>query len=292
MKLTDLLDRPIAYQRCFVPIAGTVSGAVFLSQLLYWSSRSTITGGWIYKTRKEWQEETGLTRYEQESVRRVLRGKGILFEKKFGVPCKVYFRLDDGVLRNYLHELPSQLVTSVDQLGTSNQPVGGKRPTGLLETSQLDGSKTTNQLAAEQPTNTETTQRVQQRGGKDSPGEDTGKGWTKEQPVPEGLTPLQYAIGVLECCSIPASFQTKQATANAIRLWAKELDIGEHLVASRMQERIEAAKRNGDIVNQFWFEERRYTSDKAAVKGRADGSAIATSEWLARKLGGVNGGNA
>ncbi len=38
--LGDLLDRPIAFYRVFVMITGSVTGALMLSQAVYWSKRT------------------------------------------------------------------------------------------------------------------------------------------------------------------------------------------------------------------------------------------------------------
>lgn len=53
-----LLQRPIAFHRVFVPLGG-VTGAVLLSQMLYWSDKGE--SEWIYKTQADWYAETGLT---------------------------------------------------------------------------------------------------------------------------------------------------------------------------------------------------------------------------------------
>jgi hypothetical protein len=94
MNVLSLFDRPIAYHRCFVTITGSVTASVMLSQAFYWSKRTTIAGGWFWKTQEQWNDETGLSRYEQESARKNLRDLGIFEEKKKGIPAKLYFRLD------------------------------------------------------------------------------------------------------------------------------------------------------------------------------------------------------
>ena len=71
--LLEILDRPISYHRCFAQITGSVAAGVMLSQLIYWSKRTSDPEKWFYKTQKEWQEETGLTRTEQENARKKLR---------------------------------------------------------------------------------------------------------------------------------------------------------------------------------------------------------------------------
>lgn len=123
MKLTELLDRPIAYHRCFVPLVGA-TGAIFLSQTLYWSNRTSDTGGWFYKTQAEWEDETGLTRFEQETIRKKLRECGILEEKLSGLPAKLYFRLSE-------ERLSSMLESSIQGCGKVANKYAGKPHTIL-----------------------------------------------------------------------------------------------------------------------------------------------------------------
>lgn len=92
MQIIDFMDRPIAFHRAFVPFAG-VTGALFLSQALYWTKRTSDPDGWFYKTASDWEQETGLTRREQETVRKRLISLGILKEQKRGIPCKLYYRI-------------------------------------------------------------------------------------------------------------------------------------------------------------------------------------------------------
>src|ERR1035437_7564108 len=124
--LEELLDRPIAYHRIFVPIAG-VAGAIMLSQALYWSKRTTNADGWFWKTREEWEDETGLGRSSQELARQKLVESGVMEERLWGVPAKLHFRVNFKTLSSLLE---------------SDQPVGGKAA---------------NLIAGKQPTNTETT---------------------------------------------------------------------------------------------------------------------------------------
>lgn len=82
--IAHLLDRPIAYQRAFVDLGAGITGAVFLSQAVYWSKRTDDDDGWFWKTQEEWAEETGLSRAEQEGARGKLRQIGILVERRRG----------------------------------------------------------------------------------------------------------------------------------------------------------------------------------------------------------------
>jgi hypothetical protein len=70
-------SRVVAYHPSFAAIAGGVTAGLFLAQLFYWHDKGSDPDGWIYKTQAEWEEETGLSRWEQETARRRLRERGL-----------------------------------------------------------------------------------------------------------------------------------------------------------------------------------------------------------------------
>lgn len=146
MKLQDLLDRPIAYHRIFVPFAG-VSGAVFLSQALYWTKRIPRESEWFYKTREDWQEETGLGRRAQEEARNTLKELGILEEKLTGIPARLFFKINfdvlESVLKMYQQGGTEELASKQPQIARTNKLVQAKQPQ--------------NEANLAVPTNTETT---------------------------------------------------------------------------------------------------------------------------------------
>lgn len=125
MDLTGLLDRPIAFHRVFVTLTGSVAAALMLSQAIYWSLRTKDPNGWFYKTQEEWEEETGLTRREQETARKQLRGTGFWQEDRRDVPAKLFFRIDKTVL--------SRLLANLN---------GGKSQTSMAENANLESTKT------------------------------------------------------------------------------------------------------------------------------------------------------
>jgi hypothetical protein len=86
--------RVVAYHPSFAAIGGGVIAGLFLAQLFYWHDRGSDPDGWIYKTQAEWEEETGLSRWEQETARRRLQERGLLEEKLAGLPARLYYRLD------------------------------------------------------------------------------------------------------------------------------------------------------------------------------------------------------
>jgi hypothetical protein len=103
-RLLDLLDRPIAFQRPFVDLTGSITAALMLSQALYWSRRTKDPSGWFYKSQAEWHEETGLTRREQELARKRLRQLPFWQEQLRGIPATLHFRLDAQALEDVLLE--------------------------------------------------------------------------------------------------------------------------------------------------------------------------------------------
>ena len=56
--------------------------------------------GWFIRSQEQWTQETGLSRWEQETARRALRRSGLLEERRVGMPAKLWFRVrPDAVWR-------------------------------------------------------------------------------------------------------------------------------------------------------------------------------------------------
>ena len=137
--IIDLLDRPIAYHRCFVTLTGSVTAAVLLSQAVYWSRRTGEGNeGWFWKMSSDWEEETGLSRREQDTARGILRGLGFWEEEKRGIPPRLWFRLNLEQLEQLLISEKTSLAESA-KLDRRKAPnwTGGKRQTGQAESAKL-----------------------------------------------------------------------------------------------------------------------------------------------------------
>lgn len=145
--MSDLLDRPIAFHRVFVRLTGSVTAAVMLSQALYWSKRTKgDSEGWFWKTREEWEAETGLTRREQETARRALRMASAPVcafwqEEERGMPSRLWYKVDSALLLEAL----SLLESPASQLG-------GNVPTSRAESAQQEGTNRTDKKGANVPT--------------------------------------------------------------------------------------------------------------------------------------------
>ena len=158
-QLVRLLDRPIAFHRCFVDPTGSITAALMLSQALYWQQRTKDPDGWWYKTREEWREETGMSRWEQEEARKRLRRVGVLQEERRGIPARLWYRVDEGQLWALLTKTdpPTEPDAGPEGLDPAANQMEGKPPTGRLEASPPDGGKTANWSVSPPPTITETT---------------------------------------------------------------------------------------------------------------------------------------
>ena len=90
----ELLKRPVAYQPVLAKAFGCVKLGIFWSQLYYWSDKTKDKDGWIYKTKDQIYDETGLTRKNQETARALGKQLGILEEKRTGRPAKMHYKIN------------------------------------------------------------------------------------------------------------------------------------------------------------------------------------------------------
>lgn len=107
MKVSDFIEqagRPIAYYPEFAKALKSVNATIFLCQLLYWKGKGKKKDGWIYKSQREMEEETALTRREQLTARRILKTTGILKEKLAGVPATIHYRIDTDKLNEIVED--------------------------------------------------------------------------------------------------------------------------------------------------------------------------------------------
>lgn len=152
MKLEKLFDRPIAFHRVFVGLGVGVTGALLLSQSIYWSRRCADEGGWFFKNASEWEEETGLTRREQETARKRLKAEGLIYEELRSVPATLHFRVDfDAIVKAI------QLAECANLDSTKAQKqFQQKRQTSLAKSAKPVRTKRENKSVVNEQTNTKT----------------------------------------------------------------------------------------------------------------------------------------
>lgn len=102
--LRILGSRSISFNPDLAKLVGDVGGGLFLSQLLYWSSRGR-DPEWFYKTIDELEEETLLSRTQQLRAQKKCVALGILDVKLRGLPRKRHFRVNIETLVSLLEEI-------------------------------------------------------------------------------------------------------------------------------------------------------------------------------------------
>jgi hypothetical protein len=118
MKYSDLLfdaGRPVAYLPGLVKHLGSINATIFFAQLFYWTDKEHSALG-IYKTADEFQEETGMTPYEQTNARKMLVSKGVLIETHRRLEHRIYYKLNLERLNEIVEESLKQdhLANSTD----------------------------------------------------------------------------------------------------------------------------------------------------------------------------------
>jgi hypothetical protein len=101
MKLSDLLigvGRPVAYYPKMRRITGSTNATIFLCQFAYWTGKEASGDGWIYKTSKEIEEETGLSYKEQTTAREKLVAAGLLSERYARLDHQMHFKLNQEAI--------------------------------------------------------------------------------------------------------------------------------------------------------------------------------------------------
>ena len=95
-KLLEVLSiKPIAFNPLLAKAIGSVKAGLLLSQLLYWWGKGQ-NPEWIYKTIDEIEEETALSRYEQDGAIQKIKNLKLVEVKRKGIPAKRHFKLNLG----------------------------------------------------------------------------------------------------------------------------------------------------------------------------------------------------
>lgn len=106
LKSSSLLDRPIAFHPALARLFGSINAAIYWQQLHYWSDKGGRKDGFIYKTKEEIEEETTLTRDQQDTVRKQLEKEGYLETKLIkanGAPT-LHYKVNIRLVENPLME--------------------------------------------------------------------------------------------------------------------------------------------------------------------------------------------
>lgn len=115
--LLQVFDAPVSFHRCLIPLTGSVTAALLLSQALTTTLElAPEQDGWFLMSREAWTAHTGLSRWELETARRVLRAAGFLEERRAGLPARLYYRVCTLPIWHALYDRARHLTSAAEGL--------------------------------------------------------------------------------------------------------------------------------------------------------------------------------
>lgn len=116
------MDRALALRPDFLELLdGDHRAAIFLSQAVYWQTRTE--NDWFWKTAEDWESETWVPPSAQQRVRAKLREYDFWHEKREGMPAKLHFYID-------LEALENAIVNEVVDPSVNRSVTGGQNKSG------------------------------------------------------------------------------------------------------------------------------------------------------------------
>lgn len=118
--LLELYDEPVSFHRSFVELGGGVTAALFLSCACHEAAQlPPEADGWLRLSTDQWRDATCLSRTEQETARRALRDRGLIEERRVGMPARLEIRVDVARLVELLQSQASRKYEGLDQIDYS-----------------------------------------------------------------------------------------------------------------------------------------------------------------------------
>lgn len=119
-----------------------VSAGVFLSQAVYWSGRVADAGGWFEWSAEQCEEQTGLTRREQDTIRKRLTEAGLIARDRKGVKGRMHYRVCLPLLHQTVQQEPAEAIarnraSEPTQLHQTVQLISTDAPNGATDAEQL-----------------------------------------------------------------------------------------------------------------------------------------------------------
>lgn len=115
---TELLKKAVSFHPALARVCGSAAAGLMCDQGMFWSGMPSVqqNDGWFYKSAKEWEEETCLSRREQDTAKKILKKKGFMetkLAKVNGAPT-LHFRMN----------VPAILEAHIKQNQCTDQPNG------------------------------------------------------------------------------------------------------------------------------------------------------------------------
>jgi hypothetical protein len=117
MKLSDAIrdiGRPVAFYPGLKKLTNSTTATILLCQFLYWTDKTL--DGWFWKSCEQLEEETGLTRDEQETARKKLKANGLMQERLERADAnKMYFKINLDELNSQWESFGNKKIEKIEK---------------------------------------------------------------------------------------------------------------------------------------------------------------------------------
>jgi hypothetical protein len=96
--LRVFLGNWVQFHPLFARIGGGALPGLMLSTLYKWDGKGRLPDGWIYKSGRDWFDETYMTRGELERARKALVSRGLIEAEARGLPRTWHYRINREAL--------------------------------------------------------------------------------------------------------------------------------------------------------------------------------------------------
>jgi hypothetical protein len=125
---------------------------ILVGHFLFWTNKSTLGGGWFWKSVVEIERETGISEYRQRKARKRLKARGALEERRVSRRKPLRFRVNLVTVAEHIGvELPEYLklgsVTEYIELGSGTQHTNLESDTEYLQLAPRTTENTTESTA-------------------------------------------------------------------------------------------------------------------------------------------------
>jgi len=93
LALSILSTKPIVFNPDLARVLGSVTAGLFLNQLLFWVGKGA-DPIWTYKTVKDFEDETSLSKHQQLTAQKICVKNGVLEVKYKKVPRRRHFKVN------------------------------------------------------------------------------------------------------------------------------------------------------------------------------------------------------
>ena len=100
--------------RC-IGLKETILLADLISKEEYFIETSQINNGWFFNTENNIEQDTTLTRYQQRKCLKTLVKHKIIEVKRKGIPAKLYFKINEQQVVQFLNNLKSTKSTTINK---------------------------------------------------------------------------------------------------------------------------------------------------------------------------------